>query len=76
MSGHAAQIFAEGDYLAGTLAWGWQCFTCRAEETGLGSATAAQHYAVEHVVDPAAHAARARNALHTHNGDQQTGAGA
>lgn len=39
--GDRVQIFAEGMYALGTLRWGWQCFRCREEETGLGSATAA-----------------------------------
>lgn len=36
-----AQIFAEGDYSAGTLTWGWQCFGCREEDIGLANATTA-----------------------------------
>lgn len=35
------QMFSEGDFVAGTLTWGWQCFLCRDEETGFGSATTA-----------------------------------
>lgn len=35
------QIFAEGSFVAGDLTWGWQCFRCREEEAGFGSATAA-----------------------------------
>ena len=35
------QIFAEGSFIEGTLSWGWQCFVCRGEETGFGSATTA-----------------------------------
>ena len=35
------QIFSEGDFLAGTLTWGWQCFACREEETGFGNASTA-----------------------------------
>lgn len=38
----SARIFSEGDYLAGTLTWGWQCFGCRTEDTGFATATAAQ----------------------------------
>jgi hypothetical protein len=40
MSEHV-QIFSEGSFTKGDLTWGWQCFTCRAEETGFGSATTA-----------------------------------
>lgn len=47
--GHRAQIFSEGDYLKGTLSWGWQCFTCRAESTGFGAATTAQESADSHM---------------------------
>lgn len=50
--GHRAQIFSEGDYLKGTLTWGWQCFTCRAESSGFGSATAAQEGADNHEALP------------------------
>lgn len=35
------QIFAEGSFVRGDLTWGWQCFLCREEETGFGSATTA-----------------------------------
>lgn len=35
------QIFSEGDFLKGTLTWGWQCFACREEETGYGDASTA-----------------------------------
>lgn len=35
------QIFAEGSFIKGDLTWGWQCFRCREEETGFGSATTA-----------------------------------
>jgi hypothetical protein len=35
------QVFSEGDYLAGTLTWGWQCFACLEEKAGFGSATTA-----------------------------------
>lgn len=42
------QIFSEGDFLKGTLTWGWQCFTCRAEETGLATATTAGERAEDH----------------------------
>lgn len=52
MSEHSAQIFSEGSFLKGTLTWGWQCFTCRAEETGLGTATRAQEHADEHEATP------------------------
>lgn len=37
----SVQIFSEGSFLKGTLTWGWQCFSCREEETGFGSATTA-----------------------------------
>lgn len=36
-----SRIFSEGDYEAGTLTWGWECFDCGDEETGYGSATGA-----------------------------------
>lgn len=35
------QIFAEGSFLEGDLTWGWQCFRCREEDAGFGSATTA-----------------------------------
>jgi len=35
------QIFSEGSFTKGDLTWGWQCFLCRCEETGFGSATTA-----------------------------------
>ena len=38
----SARIFSEGSFLKGTLTWGWQCFACREEDTGFGSATTAQ----------------------------------
>lgn len=41
-------VFSEGDFLKGTLTWGWQCFTCRAEETGFESATRAREHADNH----------------------------
>lgn len=40
MSEHV-QIFNQGSFTKGDLTWGWQCFRCRSEETGFGSATAA-----------------------------------
>jgi hypothetical protein len=35
------QMFSEGSFTKGDLTWGWQCFRCRDEETGFGSATTA-----------------------------------
>ena len=35
------QIFNEGSFVKGDLTWGWQCFRCKAEETGLGNASTA-----------------------------------
>lgn len=49
-SSHRTQIFSEGSYLKGTLTWGWQCFTCREEETGFGTASGAQEHADNHEV--------------------------
>lgn len=43
------QVFADGDFLSGTLTWGWQCFACCEEETGLGDATTARAGADNHV---------------------------
>jgi hypothetical protein len=42
------QIFAEGSFVEGTLTWGWQCFRCRAEESGFGSATTAARWGDHH----------------------------
>lgn len=39
--GEHVQIFNEGSFVKGDLTWGWQCFLCREEETGFGSATTA-----------------------------------
>jgi hypothetical protein len=47
--GRDVQVFAEGSFVAGTLAWGWQCFRCREEETGLASATAAREGRDNHI---------------------------
>ena len=42
------QIFSEGDFLSGTLTWGWQCLDCGADEVGLSCATTARELADEH----------------------------
>jgi len=39
--GEYVQIFNEGSFVEGDLTWGWQCFRCKSEETGFGSATTA-----------------------------------
>lgn len=51
------QVFAEGSFINGDLTWGWQCFRCRAEETGFGNATTAgdgrdNHAALGCVIPP------------------------
>jgi hypothetical protein len=52
MTEHRTQIFSEGSFLKGTLTWGWQCFTCSAEETDLGCATTAGEQAENHEAMP------------------------
>ena len=52
MSEHRTGIFSEGSFLQGTLTWGWQCFTCRTEETGFGNATTAREAAANHEATP------------------------
>lgn len=47
----AVQVFAEGSYADGTLAWGWQCFRCDTEEFGYGTATTAQDGADVHATE-------------------------
>ncbi len=45
----SARIFSDGDYLAGTLTWGWQCFDCRSEDAGMSTATAASEALALHL---------------------------
>lgn len=48
MSEHV-QIFNEGSFVKGDLTWGWQCFRCRAEASGFGSATTAAEGRDDHI---------------------------
>lgn len=48
MGEHKVQVFSEGSFVAGTLSWGWQCFTCGEEEAGFGNATTAGEAGDEH----------------------------
>lgn len=44
-----ARIFSDGDFLTGTLTWGWQCFACRDESAGFGNATTARESCDNHI---------------------------
>jgi hypothetical protein len=43
--GHYAEVFHDDDGY-----WGWQCFTCGAEESGIGNTTTASYRCDDHIV--------------------------
>lgn len=64
----AVKVLSEGDFLSGSLTWGWQCFRCRDEETGFGSATTAgegrdQHASLDCTSTPPADDTEGRDGL-------------
>lgn len=41
-------IWSEGDFLAGTLSWGWTCSHCKREHSGFDTASSAHDSLDQH----------------------------